>query len=49
MLDPNALHAAAIFAIRLALVGCGLIFVALGAIMVRADRARLDRRARAAR
>jgi hypothetical protein len=49
MLDPNQLHAAALFAVRIALVGCGVILVALGAIMLRADRSRLDRGAGAAR
>ena len=45
MLDPNVLHAAAVFAVRVALVGCGVILVALGAMMLRADRGRLARRA----
>jgi hypothetical protein len=45
MLDPNVLHAAAVFAVRVALVGGAVILVALGAMMLRADRGRLARRA----
>lgn len=45
MLDPNQLHAAALFAVHVMLAGCGLMLVALGAIMLRADRGRLARRA----
>ena len=41
MLDPNELHTAALFAVRVALVECGVILVALGVIMLRADRGRL--------
>jgi len=45
MLDPNQLHAAAVFAVRIALVGCGVILVALGVLMLHVDRGRLARRA----
>lgn len=45
MLDPNQLHAAAAFAVRVALVGGGVILVALAVLMLQVDRGRLARRA----